>query len=218
MAIIYHEGFEQNTPQWDKVRCGKLTCSALSKIITPAKLQISSQAKDHALVIAAERIRGKAEESPTSFDMERGNMLESEARYIYSENFGEVEQLAFMEDDAIPFKFGGSPDGLIDGRKGGIEIKCPQAKGHLSTFLDGNIIGSYVLQMQGLMACGNLEYMDFVSFCEGLKMSPIRIHRDEAIIQKILKAGCDFEEMVLDVISRYESKDGVQIQMPEDIE
>lgn len=221
MTIKYHTNFEQRSGLWEKARCGKITCSVLSNILTPAKLQLSSQAQGHAMVIAAERIKGKAEESPTSFDMERGEALEDEARYLYHTRHAPVEQVAFIENDAVPFPFGYSPDGLIYDRRAGIEIKCPRSKGHMSTLLNGDIDGPYMLQMQGGMLAADLEFIDFLSYHEGLAFLPIRITRDDAIIRKIVEAGLQFEQMVQDILGKYSLRvkaGAVETKMAEEIE
>lgn len=221
MTIIYHTNFEQKSGMWDKIRCGKLTCSSLSNILTPAKLQLSSAAEGHALVIAAERIKGKAEEMPISFDMERGNLLEEEARYIYHNQFSPVEQVAFIENSEVPFPFGFSPDGLILERRAAIEIKCPRSKGHMETLINGTFDGSYMLQMQGGMLAAALEFVNFVSYHEGLAFKPIRISRDDAIISKIVEAGKIFEQMVQDIIGKYNDrikKGAVPTSMAEEVD
>ena len=221
MTITYHTNFDQRSGLWEKARCGKLTCSVLSNILTPAKLQLSSQAEGHALVVAAERIKGQAEESPTSFDMERGEALEDEARYLYHTRHAPVEQVAFIENDAVPFPFGYSPDGLIYDRRAGIEIKCPRSKGHMSTLLNGDIDGPYMLQMQGGMLAADLEFIDFLSYHDGLAFLPIRITRDNAIIRKIVEAGLQFEQMVQDILGKYNLRvkaGAVETKMAEEIE
>jgi hypothetical protein len=221
MTIIYHTNFEQGSGQWEKIRCGKLTCSVLSSILTPAKLELSSQAEGHARVVAAERIKGKAEELPTNFDMDRGTALEEEARYLYHTRHAPVEQVAFIENSEIPFPFGYSPDGLIYDRRAGIEIKCPRAKGHLGTLLKNEIEGPYHLQMQGGMLAAELEFIDFLSYHEGLAFLPIRINRDETVIRKIIAAGKQFEQLVQDIMGHYQARvkaGAVETTLPEEIE
>lgn len=217
MTITYHTNFDQRSGAWEKIRCGKLTCSNLDKILTPKTFQPSKQMKGHALKLAAERIKGKAEDSPTSFDMERGIELEPEARYQYEQQWGKVEVVAFVENSVVPFPFGGSPDGLIDNRKGGIEIKCPRATSHLDTLLHDEIDGGYVLQMQGVMLAAGLDYIDFVSFHEGLKLKPIRVYRDEKTINAILEAGKQLEENIQNILSQYNKLPAYNTALPEEI-
>lgn len=188
---------------WEKKRLGMITCSAISSLITPAKLQLSAGAHDYALKLAAERIKGVAEETPTTFDMERGIALEDEARFLYSQNYAPVEEVGFIEYEAEYFRLGYSPDGLIINQNGAIEIKCPQAKGHLATLIDGEIAGGYMLQMQAGMLAGGLDFVDFVSYNEGLIIKPIRIERNNEAIAKIIEACTDLETKISQIVSKY---------------
>ena len=202
MAKIIHE-FGQHSAEWERIRCGRLTASNLSKILTPAQLKFSEQCKDFAFTVAAERIKGKAEDGISTFDMERGIELEDEARYQYNKHFAPVREVGFIENNDYGFQFGASPDGLLLKENGAIEIKSPQAKGHLKTILDGDIAGGYILQMQGLMLAGDLEFVDFVSYSEGLIIKPIRILRNQETINKIIEAGVKFDALVNEIIANY---------------
>lgn len=221
MTIIFHTDFAQRSGMWDKIRCGKLTASCLSKVLTPGRLQLSAQAKDHALVVAAQRIKGCADASFSSMDMERGEELEEEARHVYSMKYSPVEEIGFAENTALKFQFGASPDGMVNGRKKAIEIKAPQSKGHMQTLIYDNIDGEYMLQMQGTMLATGAECTDFVSYHEGLIMRPILVERDEKIISRIIEAGEEFEAMVQKILTRYAelaaSPGVVAIAMPEEI-
>ena len=119
--------------------------------------------------------------------------------------------MAFIENSDYGFEFGASPDGLLVDAKGGLEIKCPRAVKHLNTYLYGKIDDSYILLMQGQMLAGDLEFIDFFSYNNNLATKPIRIFRDEEIIDKIVDAGKQFEEIVCEIIEKYNSIDGVTI-------
>lgn len=216
--IIYHK-FEQRTPEWYSARSGKITCSVLDKILTPAKLELSKQSVKYAFAIAAERARGKPEETPVTFEMERGSALEESARIAYEEYYDmPVETFGFIENTELKCAFGFSPDGIIDGRTGGIEIKCPNAANVMETLLDGAIDGGYMLQMQGGMLAADLEYMDFVPYCEGLKLRPVRVRRDEKIIAAIRSAVEQFDGLIAGLVEQYQAINAPIIPMPEEIE
>jgi YqaJ-like viral recombinase domain len=204
MPIIKHD-FEQRSDEWYSIRCGRLTASSLHKILTPAKLEFSKQAVDFAYQIAAERWLNESEPTIITMDMQRGIEQEAEAIFHYQRHFGAVEHVGFLENTDMLYPYGASPDGLIDGGKGGIEIKCPQAKKHLRHIVTGEIDGEYMLQMQGTMLAGGLEYMQFISFYEGMAMMPHRVERDEEVIAAIIEAGKQFEEMVSEIRNHYRS-------------
>jgi hypothetical protein len=213
---IIHE-FDQHSLDWYKIRCGRLTASQLSGILTPAKLQLSTQSDALARTIAAERIKGKSEATAETSDMVRGQELESEARIIYHEKFNAVYEVGFIENNDYGFQFGASPDGLLSKLNGGIEIKCPCAKGHMWNLLNRKVDGEHNLQMQGTMLAGDLDFIDYVSFHEGLKMSPIRIYRDSTVINAIIEAGKAFEEKVQAVLEQYKQCSGLNTEMAREI-
>jgi hypothetical protein len=202
MAKIIHE-FGQRSAMWERIRCGRLTASNLSKILTPAQKKFSEQCRDFAFTVAAERIKGRTEDGFSNADIERGIELEDEARYQYNKHFAPVREVGFIENNDYGFQFGASPDGLLINENGAIEIKSPQAKGHLKTIIDGDIAGTYDMQMQGLMLAGDLDFVDFVSYNEGLIIKPIRVMRNNETIVKIIEAGKRFEEMVENIIADY---------------
>lgn len=217
MTKRIYANMEQGDDGWLKVRCGKLTASKLGSILTPKTFKLGAGAKTQALIIAAERIKGVAEEVYISADMERGNDLEAEAAYLYNNNYQHLYHVGFIENDRFGFPFGASPDGLTTDKKGGIEIKCPRSQHHLNNILHGEIDPKYILQMHGVMMAGDLEYMDFISYHEGLKMKPIRFERDENMINIIVEVACQFEAMVQDFIEQYNGLDGLQTKLPKEI-
>lgn len=208
MGKRIYENMEQGSEQWHQVRCGKLTASLLGSIITPKTLKFSSSAKTLALTIAGERIKGSPEDSYTSFDMQRGNELESEARWLYNETTQSVREVGFVENNDYGFSFGCSPDGLASDGKGGIEIKAPKTTGHLNNIINKDIAPQYILQMQGIMLACELDYMDFISYHRGMKLSPIRVNRDNEIIDIIIESGKKFEKLVQEILQKYNNIDG----------
>jgi len=217
MAKRIYENMEQGSDDWLKVRCGKLTASRLGDILTPKTLKLGAGAKTQALIIAAERIKGIVEPVYISDDMERGNALEAEAAFLYNNNYQHLYHVGFIENDSFGFPFGASPDGLTTDKKGGIEIKSPRSHHHLTNILHNDIDTEHILQMQGVMMAGDLEYMDFISYHEGLKMKPIRIGRDDEMIDIIVNAGREFESMVQDIIKQHNDIDGIETELPKEI-
>jgi len=121
---------------------------------------------------------------------QRGNDLEPEAREAYEYiNDCNVEQVGFcLTDDE---HFGCSPDGLIDNRKGGIEIKCPELKVHIEYMMKNRLPPTYAVQVHGCMHVTGCDYWDFMSYCQGEEPLILRIERDE-FTEKLGKALDDF--------------------------
>lgn len=184
---------EQRTPDWHEARLGKVTCSALHKVMATGRGGAPSATREEYLcAVALEVMTGRPQESGyQNAAMIRGTELEPEARLAYEVETGaEVTEIGFAEHPEIE-SFGGSPDGLIDG-DGGIEIKCPGAPKHMDTLLRGKIDRAYLLQMQGLMACTGRSWWDFVSYHPDMpthaRTKIIRVKRDPSVIVEIEKA------------------------------
>jgi len=194
-----HEKLEQRSEEWHNLRRGRITCSELSNILTPAKLQLSKQAETFALVKASERITGLTEPFVENWQMQRGVENEPIAREYYETVTNKkVKEIGFYEYNQ-DFLFGYSPDGVV-GEDGLIEIKCPSPAVHLNTLINKHIDGKYMLQMQGGMLASGRKWCDFVSYSEGLALSIIRVHRCEDTIEKIKENLLKFELLINSVI------------------
>ena len=77
---------KQGDDQWHAARVGLPTCSGYEKILTPAKLQPSTQAVPYRNQLLAEWLIGHyLGDDPNAF-MERGTNMEAEARAYYLAN------------------------------------------------------------------------------------------------------------------------------------
>ena len=136
-----------------------------------------------------------------SFYMERGTILEPEARRLYSAvTETTVVEIGLVEDDG---EFDGyavcSPDGLV-GEDGIIEIKCLVAKYHeqytnpLSDKYE-YIKPEYRTQAQYNLLITGRKWCDFVYYHPRAGIHIIHIERDENYIKKIenaLREGVQF--------------------------
>lgn len=222
--IIYHK-IVQGTPEWHQVRCGKLTASNVANVMSPSALindgrvKMEAGAVTHARKIIFERITNHKPEVIPTLDMQRGIDLEGCAITMYNQKYQPVStKVGFIENKKFGFSFGASPDALCEDGKGGVEVKSPQPQHHLATFLDDVIKDEYIVQMQATMLAGDLEYIDFISYCEGLKTRPIRIEKNEDIQSAIIRGGKKFEQMVKTMMQRYNNTNGTHIDLPEVIE
>lgn len=124
----YYWNVEQGTPEWDALRLGKFTASSFHTFLG------KSQTKTDMLwEIVAERLfKDSDKENFSTYAMERGKILETEARRLYQvTNECAVRECGFVTmDDVYEHFVGCSPDGLV-GDDGGIEIKSPLAKNFL---------------------------------------------------------------------------------------
>lgn len=178
----------QGSEEWLKARIGIATASNFSKIITPAKGDVSKTIDSYALELAVESITGIREEGFKSSAMERGNQLEPIARKLYErKKLKKVEQIGFVVSDCE--NYGYSPDGVIG--DGLIEIKCPLATTHAKYLMDNKLPDDYKPQVQGGLFVSGRKWCDFISYHPDFgnqSLMIVRVERDEDYIAK-LEAG-----------------------------
>lgn len=191
MSIIYRD-IEQGTPEWWNVRLGIPTASCFDKIVTPAKCELSKSARSYAQYLVAEALlREPLEpERPDSYWVAWGKMNEPLAAQQYAFTTDtETELVGFVTTD--DGRVGCSPDRLIIGQRGAVEIKCPAPQTHIAYLTDGPGL-DYKCQLQGQMAIAELEFVDFYSFHPRMEPLTIRTYRDEPYIAKMGAAILDF--------------------------
>ena len=153
---------EQNSQEWLQARSGKLTGSAISKVMANYGKAFGEPAKKLAVNIAIEQITGKPIESNyTNEHMERGHEQEPIARMQYeSEFFCDVDNGGFFDNGLT----GCSPDGLVSAN-GIIEIKSVIAHVQYATLKRNDIDPSYKWQTVFNLKESGKEWLDYVSFC-----------------------------------------------------
>lgn len=179
---------EQGTPEWFAARLGIPTASRFSDVL--AKGEGKTRAK-YLRELAGELLAGEPEgDTFTNAHMERGKLLEGEARNLY----------AFMSDvepQIVGFirngKKGASPDSLI-GADGGLEIKTALQHIQVERLQRGTLPSEHVAQVQGCLWITEREWWDFVSYAPKLPLLVKRVYRDEAYIAALAKAVDAFNE------------------------
>jgi len=177
---------EQGSAEWMAFRVGIPTASNFDKILTPSG-EPSKQAQKYMYTLAVERITGKKEETYQSKAMERGNIVEDEARQFYelvTDSIVTPCGIGFTDEKKL---FAASPDGLI-GEDGQIEIKCPIASTMCEYLLSNKLPGDYIPQIQGQLLVTGRKWSDFVAYYPGLRPLIIRVNRDEVFIGKLKAA------------------------------
>lgn len=162
MSYLKWHDVEQNSPEWEELRLGKVTASSFGKFMANYGSAFGEPAKEYALKTALEIVKGsKAEYSFTNDDMQRGHEQEPIARMLYEEQrFIDVGNGGYFDCG----DFGDSPDGLV-GRDGVIEIKSVIAKTHDATIRRNAPDPAYKWQLIGHLDCTGREWVDFVSYC-----------------------------------------------------
>ena len=180
---------DQRTPEWFEARRGVVTASRVGKHVlaaTKAAREATSKLVDEVLADALTPEQTATADKPefSTYWMSRGVRLEPFAREEYeriTEN--QVEEVAFCLHESGAF--GCSPDGLVNDRSGGLEIKCPEPRIHIAYLRAGVVPDQYVMQLEASMAVTGLPWWDFISFCPGLSPLILRTERSETTEQTL---------------------------------
>lgn len=191
----------QGSLEWLKLRLGKPTASEFEKILTPKQLKPSSQQTKYACRLVTEKLLNQSVIALDHLEwIARGKELEPQAAASYEFETGfETIPVGFVTtDDGFA---GASPDRLIktgSDLRSGLEIKCPAPHTHMEYIYEG--FGSdYILQVQGQMWVGELDFVDRFSWHPQAPSWRVRTYRDDAIIRAIESAMVPFKELMADV-------------------
>lgn len=206
MALHEYNDLEQGSEEWLEARRGIVTASVVGQLLTPTgKPARNDYSRRLTLSLVAERITGYIEPVWVNDDMLRGQLDEPIARELYREHFSEGEEVTttgFQIRDDWGFKLGASPDGLV-GEHGGLEIKCPRAKGHIGTILADEVPAHHVPQIQACLLVSGREWWDFVSYHGGLKPYVKRVYADPKWAEAIVDAVATFEQLAEEMVHTY---------------
>lgn len=207
MTIKYYPELVQSTDEWRAARCGILTASEMSRIITPAKLQYAQNEKEktHLLELAAQRINNYVEPTFLGFDMERGKMDELDAKLIYNKEYALLTDVGFITNDKWGFTLGYSPDALV-GEEGAIEVKSRVQKYQLETILADEMPDEFKIQVQTGLLVSERAWCDFITYCGGMKMFTKRVFADQKIQDAIVAAAKTFHERLDAVLKLYQER------------
>ncbi|SFU37774.1 MULTISPECIES: YqaJ viral recombinase family protein [unclassified Methylobacterium] len=206
-TVRIHAGLYQGTEEWAAARCGMLTASEMSLILTPTlKVARNEKERSHLYELLAQRITKFVEPRYVSDDMLRGRDDEVEALTLYAKHYAETETVGLITNNRWGFTLGYSPDALV-GSDGLVECKSRRQKYQIETWLvhvpEGTIPAEYALQIQTGLLVSERLWCDLVSYSGGLPLAVIRAYPDEKIQQAIVDAAGDFEQRLRDAMSRY---------------
>lgn len=197
---------EQRSPEWYDARCGIVTASVVGKLLTDT-LRVAGNETSRGLLthLAAERVASHVEDTYQSADMFRGVLAEPFARDLYAKHAGAVvESCGFMvRDIGGGVRLGYSPDGLV-GDDGLIEIKAPRQKGHLSTVVGAVVPGVHMAQIQAGLLVSGRAWCDFISYCGGMALWPVRVEPDPEWQAAIVAAVTAAEQAIAETVATYE--------------
>ena len=185
----YKYEIQQRSPEWYEARLGRFTASDFHTFLGNSQTKV-----DMLWEKVAERLFHDSDASDyTSFAMERGILLEPEARKLYTIATGlHPKEVGIVYPDGEFADWAAcSPDGLV-GEDGLIEIKCPLAKNFVhwtKPTEDGREVDyikpEYNTQVQFNLLVTERDWCDFLYYHPRSGIAVTRIGRDEDHISKI---------------------------------
>lgn len=192
---------EQGTPEWYEVRRGLPTASEFSTVLQKIGPRggIPKGRQTYMRKLAGEIITGEPMEYWSNVHMERGKEREDEARRLYA-------MVREVEPDQVGFVRNGncgcSPDALI-GSDGMFENKDALAHIQIERLEAGGVPSEHVAQCQGGLMVAEREWIDFQSYCRGMKPLLVRVYRDEEYIKELREAVDRFVEELSELVARF---------------
>jgi len=203
MTITYHDNITQGSEEWHAIRCGRLTASEMSLILTPTLKQASNdKERMHLFELLAQRIQNYVEPAYIGDDMLRGFEDEIKACDLYSKLIAPTKECGFITNDRWGFVIGYSPDRLV-GDDGLLECKSRKQKYQVQTIAKLEVPTEHILQVQTGLLVSERKWLDFVSFSAGLPMMVLRVWPDEKIHAAIVEASQAFEARLSEMHKAY---------------
>lgn len=181
--MIIHDDVEQGSDLWFQARAGKVTASAFDTVLAQGRGGPSKTRQTYLYKLAGEIITGQVQDSYTNAHMERGHVMEDEARAWYEIMHSEVQTVGFIAEDRIGY----SPDGLV-GDAGLLEIKTKLPHLLIPVLLSEDFPPEHKAQCQGGLWVSQREWIDLVCYWPGMPVAVHRAYRDEVYIAEMAKA------------------------------
>jgi len=186
---------EQGSPEWFACRAGIPTASKFSTVMAGGDGKTRSK---YMRQLAGEILTGEPTESFSSTHMERGKVMEDEARQTYAFiTDAEIQKVGFIRNG----NKGGSPDSLI-GTSGGLEIKTALPDIQIDRLERNRLPPEHKAQVQGNLWVSEREWWDFVSFWPKLPILTVRVYRDEEYIKQLSEAVDAFNDELSSLVER----------------
>lgn len=198
---------EQGSEEWFRARMGMPTASEFATVMAKGKDGGASVTrKTYLMKLAGEIVTGVPMEGYSNDHMERGKLLEDEARdhYCFKTDL-EPERVGFI----INGRKGCSPDSLI-GNDGMVEIKTKLPHLLIEALLRDDFPPEHRAQCQGGLWVAEREWIDIAIYWPGMPLFVKRAPRDEAYIVKMAGEIDRFNAELHDMVERIKRIGGGQ--------
>lgn len=194
---------EQGTDDWFRARMGIPTASEFATVMAKGRGGGDSKTRQTYLYkLAGETITGQPMESFNNAHMERGKLMEDEARAFYEfMTDTQCERIGFIRSG----RKGASPDSLI-GASGLVEIKTKLPHLMIEAILRGEFPPEHKAQCQGQLWIAEREWIDIAVYWPGMPIFVTRATRDEGYIRELSDAVEAFNaelDLIVDRVRSY---------------
>ena len=182
---------EQGQPEWFQARLGIPTASEFKTLLGIKKdAREKVTRRTYMLKLAGEILTGEPMEGYKNDHMERGNLMEEEARDLYAFQADiEPERVGFIRNGDK----GCSPDSLL-GTDGMLEIKTKLPHLLIDCILKDEFPAEHKAQCQGALWVAEREWIDIAVYWPKLPLFVKRAYRDDGYIANLAGAVKDFNE------------------------
>jgi hypothetical protein len=190
---------EQGTDEWRLARLGIPTASRFADVLAKGRNGEASKTRDRYLRdLAGEIITGEPAEAYNNGHMERGKVLESEARNLYA-------LVADVDPELVGFvrngDKGASPDALVNS-DGILEIKTKLPAILIECLLKDDFPPEHKAQCQGALMVCEREWVDIAVYYPKMPIFVKRAYRDNAYIRTLEKAVSEFNSELQEIVAR----------------
>lgn len=185
----------QGEDAWFQARLGLPSASNFSAILAKGE---GKTRKAYMNRLAAEIVTGEPGETFSSQAMERGKVMEDEARDLYAFiHDAPLTRVGFVRNGPK----GASPDSLIN-TDGGMEIKTSRADLLVDILLKGEMPPEHKAQVQGNLWVCERAWWDLVIYWPKMPLFVKRVTRDEAYIANLSAEVDRFNEELAQTVER----------------
>lgn len=193
---------EQGGDEWKAARLGIPTASRFKDVLAKGE---GKMRKTYMLKLAGEILTGEPMDSFNNIHMERGKVMEDDARQMYSflNDKANLQRVGFVKNGVK----GCSPDSMID-TDGMLEIKTELPHLLIDTIVSDNFPAEHKAQCQGGLWIAEREWIDIAIYWPKLPLFVKRAYRDEGYITNLSGAVAIFNEELAALVEKIKSYGG----------
>ena len=198
----------QGDDEWRLARAGIPTASMFKTVLASGKKGEDSLTRaKYMRQLAGERITGIPMETYSNHYMERGQLMEEEARnaYAFLTN-ADPQRVGFIRNG----EKGCSPDSLV-GTNGMLEIKTALPDILIDKLLKGGFPPEHKAQTQGNLWVAEREWIDLTIYFTKMPPFIVRAYRDEVYIRDLERAVAEFNAELEEIVQRVRAYSGAEL-------